>query len=408
VKVLVAAPLLYHPACGNGGGVICYRLLEGLAQRHELVFVGFTRADEAEQAAARTALERCCVAVEVVPLSARGPLSNLLPRLRQWAGGPPVEAQAFDRPEMHAALHAAVRRHAPDVALLQFPHMAQYAASVGTVPVLMDVQDVFFVSRLRDYAARTSTWPRLKSLVVWLAWTRYEMAWYRRCRSLMVLTEQDRAALGVLVPGVEAFTNPPAIAQRPVHAVQASARNVVGFAGSFEHGPNRDGLLWLGTEIAPLLAAQCPGVRIVVAGRGVPEALQAKLHPSVQCLGFVADYDAFVRGCSVFLAPLRSGGGIKTKVLDALACARPVVTTAIGAEGIPLDVDHGLTIAHDAAQLVQQVARHLTDPAPAQAAAARGAIWVARHFGVEGKVLRIEQETANWSNNESMSAVVAG
>ena len=393
MKLLIVSPLAYYPGCGNGGGLICFRLLQGLASRHQIIFVGFSDLGAAEQAQAREALQQLCMAVHILPVPNKKAFGRLRARVRQWLGGPPVDADAFDAPEMHATLAEVLTRERPEIAILQFPYMAQYAGDLrGSVPVLMDVQDVFFVSRLREYARQLSRWTRLKRLVAWVAWTRHEMKWYRRCDRLMALTEQDCAALGALVPDVPAFVNHPAIAERPFIALPPSAPRLVGFAGSFDHPPNRDALLWLGTEIAPLLIALHPGAQIVVAGRSIPDALRARLHPAVHCLGYVADYDSFMRSCCVLLAPLRSGGGIKIKVLDALACARPVVTTPIGAEGIALGPEHGLQVGRSAAELAALVAAHLEDPAPGAAAAACGAQAVALRFGVAGAVACLEQE----------------
>jgi glycosyltransferase involved in cell wall biosynthesis len=274
--------------------------------------------------------------------------------------------------------------------LLQFPFMAQYAGDLPGVPAVMDVQDVFFVSRLREYAAQHAALPRLKRLVSWLAWTRYELRWYRQCQSVMALTDPDRAALNALVPEVPAFTVPAAMSFGVPCAPHLASVHRVGFGGNFGHPPNLDALSWLSREIAPRLARLHPGVEIVVAGRGVSEAVRAGLHPCVRLEGFVEDYHRFLGSCTLFLAPLRFGGGVKIKVLDALGCGRPVVTTAIGAEGIDLGLDEGLQVAHSADELAALAAAILADPSSALAAAARGAAHVARLYSADAAVALFE------------------
>lgn len=406
MKLLVASPLAYHDRCGNGGGVICWSLLEGLhAAGHRIAFVAFIQPGD-DAVLARTRLATVCDEVHLVPLPVAGRAQALGRRAAQWLGGPPAEGAAFASPAFAERLSTVRQRFLPDLALLQFPYMAQYAASLAGTPVVMDVQDLFFVSRLRAWSAARGRWQRLKKMVAWLAWTRYERDNYARCALLMTLTDEDRSALHALVPGVPAFTNPAAIAPRAgpavaaataaaAAAVQAPQTQRVGFGGHFGHPPNADGLRWLNDQIAPELARRCPGVRIAVAGRGADALLPpAVRHPALELLGFVDDYDRFVRSCSVFVAPLRTGGGVKVKVLEALACGRPVVTTAIGAEGIALGAEDGLFVAADAPALAAQIALLLADPVLALAAGQRGAARVAREFGVEAAVRRFELEVA--------------
>lgn len=408
MKLLVVSPLLYYAGCGNGGGLICFRLLEGLAARHEIALLAFSALDAAEEAQARLELAPLCADLRILPLPAGTAGTRLRGRAGQWLGGPPADAAGFDVPSMHETVQAAVRAFAPDVALLQFPYMAQYVADLPNVPTIMDVQDVFFVSRLREYAAQKAAWPRAKRWVSWQAWTRYELAWYPRCQALMAISEPDRAALQILVPDVESFSNPAAISARDIAALPPARPGRVGFGGNFGHPPNLDALAFLNTEIAPRLAGLFPAVEIVVAGRGIPASARANLHSTVRLQGFVSDYDAFVASCSVFIAPLRFGGGVKIKVLEALACGRPVVTTPIGAEGIPLGPDEGLQVAQHADELARLTAAALMNPAPRAAAAARGAAHVVLQFGASGAVQRFEDAASRVLEAHRVRAPRAG
>ena len=390
MKILVASPLLYHAACGSGGGLICWRFLRALAEQHEVALVAFSTLPASEEALAKADLGAFCRTVQVLPLPEPSAASCLRARASQWLGGPPTEARAFDVPAMRAALRDVAARFKPDVLLLQFPYMAQYAGVLPGVATVADVQDVFFVSRLREYAAQRQTLPRLKRQVAWLAWTRYEMRWYSRCQALMALTEPDRHALHALVPEVPAHTVPAVVESRVGAELAPAEHLVVGFGGHFGHAPNLDGLIWLNTEIAPLLAARVPGVRIIVAGKAAPESVRRNLHPAIGLEGFVDDYDRFVARCSVFLAPMRFGGGVKVKVLEALSCARPVVTTPVGGEGIDVSADDGLRVVVGANALVAATAAWLEAPAAAAAAGRRGAATVARRFGAASAVQRFE------------------
>jgi glycosyltransferase involved in cell wall biosynthesis len=401
MKILVVSPLLYYDQCGNGGGVVCYNLLKGLATHCDITFIAFGSADSREDEVALKALKAICSEVHVVSLPTPSRLDLLIFRFRQWLGGPPTEAQTLDDKAMHRRIQGVVSANKFDAGIIQFPYMAQYIADFDALPGLLDVQDVFFVSRLREYVSQRAPLPRLKRLVSWLSWVRYELQWYRRFRVIMSLTEADRAALHHLVPGVPAFVNHAVISARVPVKIQAAKPGRVGFAGNFSHPPNRDALKWLSNDIAPALQKLAPGVEIAVAGRGIPEELKEGLHPCIRLLGFVEDYDAFMASCVAFLAPLQFGGGVKIKVLEALACGRPVVTTPIGAEGIELRRDEGLLVGNTALELAQLVAEILQAPTGAASAAARGSVRIAEAFGLPRAVDQLERALSHLSADSS-------
>jgi len=392
MRVLILSPIPYHPHCGNGGGVICFHFLKALAARHDVHFLSFGSADQQDDSSVRAALLAFCKTVEFIPSPNAGRVKRLASRFAQAFGGPPVDAAGFRSDLMPKAIQRLTTTFGPDVVLFQFPYMAQYVGQVHGPLKVMDVQDVFFVSRLREYAAQTDRVSRFKKMLSWIAWTRYELRHYSECDLLMAISEQDEAALHALVPDVPAFTSPAAIQVSAATEIAHPTKDRIGFGGNFGHPPNVDALRWLIREIAPAVAAQCPNVEFRVVGKGLPDDLLANAHPSVCFEGFVKDYAHFVRSCSAMVAPLRFGGGVKIKVLESLAYGRPVFATPIGAEGIPLSDTDGLFCARTADEMVEQLVAHLREPEAALRAATVGAQRIADLYGVERKVERFEAE----------------
>lgn len=107
------------------------------------------------------------------------------------------------------------------------------------------------------------------------------------------------------------------------------------FVGGFAHQPNVDGILWFVNEILPLVRAQLGDVSLRVVGANPPDALRR--CPGLELTGAVSDEElqALYDKSRVIVAPLRYGAGIKGKVVEALFQHVPLVTTAIGAEGMP-------------------------------------------------------------------------
>ena len=152
--------------------------------------------------------------------------------------------------------------------------------------------------------------------------------------------------------------------------------NTAGFIGSLDFRPNQETAKWLVDELWPRVLKRMPEAKLLIAGKSpvgeqafspvksVPDR-RGRLSPhwnSIEFLGQVPDADAFMRRMSVILAPLFAGGGMRIKVLEAMALGRPVVATALGAGGIEFENGCDIVIAEDADSFADAVVRLLRDP----------------------------------------------
>ena len=112
-----------------------------------------------------------------------------------------------------------------------------------------------------------------------------------------------------------------------------------------------------------------------------PQAVRAELErPGLRFLGYVDDLEAELTRHRAFLAPLRSGTGVKTKVLEAMAVGLPVVTTSYGITGMTVADDEQCLIADSAAALARRIARLSAEPATAAAIGAAGRRYALAEF----------------------------
>lgn len=135
------------------------------------------------------------------------------------------------------------------------------------------------------------------------------------------------------------------------------------FTGTLDYAPNRDGILWFASEIWPHILAQAPATRLLIVGRR-PDVRIRRLereNSRIEVIGEVPEMGPYFERATAVVVPLRSGGGTRLKILDALASARPIVSTRIGAQGI--DVKHGeqLLIGDEPKEFAKQVVRLLKD-----------------------------------------------
>jgi polysaccharide biosynthesis protein PslH len=138
-----------------------------------------------------------------------------------------------------------------------------------------------------------------------------------------------------------------------------------GFLGSLDYRPNQEAALWIAEDLQPRIAS---AVRLHIAGSRAPGWLRERLERSgVRFAGEVDDARAFVESMMVILAPIFSGGGMRIKILDAMAAGRAVVSTTIGAEGIEVTPGHDIVIADDGPMFATRVVELLNDASRRQA-----------------------------------------
>lgn len=133
--------------------------------------------------------------------------------------------------------------------------------------------------------------------------------------------------------------------------------------GSMNWVPNIEGLRWFLDKAWPLVRENVPGVTFHIAGREMPAWLLNSTIPDVVIEGEVPDAWEFIQQHSCMIVPLFSGSGIRIKIIEAMSAARPVISTAIGAEGIRYGNGTHLLIARDAKSFASAVAKLAGDKA---------------------------------------------
>ncbi len=396
--IVVAAPWLYHPLCGIGGGVVCFQLLERLAASFDIHFISFDQTPN-DPEAGRRALARICASTTI--LAAPRPLRGRLAWPLQAVTNVPREARDLSSPEMAASIARLVAAHDPVAVILQFPQMAQYMDAAAGAPVVMDVQDACMVSRYREWQKAEGAVRRAKAFSTWMAWLQYERRWYARADALLAISENDLGVLRSFFPDVPCFYSP--VAADPVRGASMAGRSYVAFIGNFWHAPNRDALEWLLREIWPRVRARAADAELHIAGPAIPDWAGEHGREGVVIRGFVDSVEAFYGGAQMALVPYRFGGGTKIKALEAMAHGCPVVATTIGSEGLQVTPGVHLRVADDAQGFADAIIGLMRSAEERQALAEAALAHIGRHFSWEAKVAALV-ETLRTARSRKMRA----
>lgn len=331
-RVLVVSPWVYHPRCGIGGGVLCFDVLQVMAQDYEFHWLSIDETAN-DLAAGKVALAEICASVTTIPIVEKG--SKAARRLKELVNGTPVEVQRLMEAKLHEKMVDIINNLQIELVWLQFPqtaYLTRYARQAGA-HVMMDTQDVCSVSRFRQLTS-TSGVDRAKRFIDWIAWGRYELGNYGASSLLLALSPNDLGVLRSFVPHVPAELSQ--VGTKVRNGRREYGGDTVLFVGNFNHYPNADGFRWMSEEVWPIVHRLAPHLRLQLAGPNCPKPSTANAAMGIESLGFVDNLNALFDSAAASITPYRFGGGIKIKTLEALASGCPVITTSIGAEGLNL------------------------------------------------------------------------
>lgn len=368
MRILMAAPLLPHPAATAGGALVVFGELEELARRHQVTLVSFAGASPADREGLKA-----ITALGVTPLTIwREPALGMAVLRRRarlaagWlAGADPLRALKFQDRRVQAALDQAAQGCRFDLVHVEDSAMGQYRYPAG-IPSVLTEQDVRAVGShgASPEAAR---------------WRSYQQRVWRRFDRLQVFTEHDAAGIRYLAPDLapRVRVNPFGVTLGPAGDPGAEQEDELVFVGGFRHPPNVDAACWLAREILPLVQARREDVHLTIVGADPPRAVRRLASDRVTVTGYVPRVEPFLDRAAVVAVPLRAGRGMRVKLLEALARGKAVVTTPLGAEGLASDAP--IRMADTAPDVAAAVAALLADSATRHALGHRAREFVAQH-----------------------------
>jgi O-antigen biosynthesis protein len=224
--------------------------------------------------------------------------------------------------------------------------------------VIFDTVDLHFLRMQREAALRQDT--RLSQEAERMR--QLELACIRSADVTVAVSEEERRLVLDLVPEAVAETVPNVFQVRDSPSPGMAGRAGLLFVGGFWHVPNVDAALWFVEHVLPRIRAEAPEVVFRIVGADpTPEVIALGRLPGVEVVGYVPDLTPYFDAARVFVAPLRFGAGMKGKVGQSLVHGLPVVSTAVGAEGMTLLDGAHLLLADTAEDFAEAVLSLLDD-----------------------------------------------
>ncbi len=345
MKVLLLTQVLPYPP-DSGPKVKTWNVIKYLAQAgHEVTLVSFVRGD---QSAEVEHLRRYCRAIHTTPME-RGFVQDGWALLRSWISGQPWMMVRDDRAAMRQLVDRLAATTRFDIAHADQLNMAQYAARVPGARKVLDAHNALWLLYKR-LAETMRPGPRRWLLERdWHLLKGYEGRICREFDAVIAVSEEDKTSLEEAMQQATDITVIPIAVDTDIEVppTRPPGADHILHIGTMYWPPNIDGVLWFIREVFPHIRTRRPDVTLDVVGARPPQEL-ARLGgdgTGINVTGYVADPMPYLEKAGVMIVPLRAGGGMRVKILNALSQGMPIVSTTIGCEGIAVETGRHLLIA---------------------------------------------------------------
>lgn len=396
MKILLVAPIV-PDAEGDGAiPVLLYAELLGLAARHEVTLVA-AAGDEARAEEAVAALGALDVDAHVAdrrqPPPGRRRWRRRVRLASSWlAGGRPWRTVWYADPGIQALVDRLAARRSFDVVAIEDSAMSELRLPAG-VPTVFTHHEVLRPRPVDWSPGRPRQWPRWAlGEVDWRRWEGFQRRAWGRFDRVQVFSRRDAEAIGEIAPGLAGSVrvNPFGTVLPPVADPAREVPGTVLFVGNFAHPPNRDAALWLAGEIMPAVRRRAPWARLRVVGSAPPAEVLALAGEAVEVVADAPEIASHLEAAAVVMAPVRTGGGMRMKVLQAMAAGKAVVTTTRGREGYTEFADDPpLVVADDGEAIAEATAALLSDDERRGRLAREARAFAERHHSPEAWAERL-------------------
>lgn len=396
MKILWVCPTFLHPTL-RGGQIRTLGMLRELHRSHEIHFAALQRPEGGKEGVMRSS-EYCS---QSYPIYHDAPVARTAAFYTQGArnalSAMPLAVSRWCSTALRQRVARLLEEQRFDRVVCDFLFAAPNVPGIERAALFQHNVETIIWERLRD----TASSPLRKMAYRYEAarMLAYERSMCRAAGHVIAVSEEDadrmRSRFGIsrisAVPtGVDIDFFAPPSASPPVADLV--------FVGSMNWAPNIDGVSYFSEQILPSILSRNPDCRVAIVGRTPPPSITrlAETHPNLSVTGSVPDIRPYLWGSKLCIVPLRIGGGTRLKIYEAMAARIPVVSTSIGAEGLPVSDGENIILADDPRQFAEACLDLLQDGDKRRRLAGHAWNLVASHYSWKQAARCFEQilETA--------------
>jgi len=356
LKILFLTPRLPFPVIG-GDRLKPYNILSYLAKKHDVTLVSFYQGKNVPEEYVNE-IKKLGLELFVIPLS---PVKASLRHLFKSFFRFPLEIGYYTQPEFKKVVDELLKEKQFDVSFAFFMRTAEYLKNYNVKKILM-AEDCRVVYQKRSYH---STRNLIQKLTRWWEYKRllkYEPEIVNHFDVNTLVTEQDISSMQSQnpKPKYRLLTNGTDINKFKMPNGFTHRRDIL-FAGKLDIWANVLMIRDIVNNILPKIKLEIPDCRLNIVGANPSSEIKSLESESIKIFPNVPDMVPFLQNANVFLHPHVGGSGIQNKIIEAMACGCPVVTTQTGIQGIPATHGKDVMIGTSDEELANHTIKVLKD-----------------------------------------------
>jgi len=346
----------------TGGKIRSFQILKQLARTHEITLFTFYPAHANDLHPQGADIFSKVVAVPL-PLPPRRSLGEYARYARMLLAGRPFTIDKYFYPEVRRR-YAALRESSNfDRIVCDFIFPAPLIDWRTPPPKILFTHNVEAQVWRRHSRIASNPLVKLACRLESRALDRAERHYVQLADYVLTVSENDRACFAQFTDAQRISVIPTGVDTEYFQPMPGPAQpNTTVFTGSMDWMPNEDGVAYFVERIFPLVRREIPEALFWAVGRRPPRRLEALASGSVVVTGAVEDIRPYLGKAAVCVVPLRSGSGTRIKIFEAMAMGKAVVSTSLGAEGLPVRHGENIVLADDPAAFAREVVDLLRDP----------------------------------------------
>lgn len=415
MRILWLKTELLHPV-DKGGKIRTYNMLKELKRDHHITYLSLD--DGSADLLTREQAQEYCHELVCVPHQQREKFSagfygelllNLVSRF-------PYAIKKYESAGMRQQIIERSNNQAVDVVICDFLAPAINVPRSLSCPSILFQHNVEAMIWKRHFEVQANPVKKNYLRQQWRKMERFEKEMCRRFDAVVAVSVEDRDQMRKEYEVNAVFEVPTGVDTeffRPSGNENIDPHNVV-FTGSMDWLPNEDAIRYYTDQILPIIRRSIPDATLTVVGRNpYPSLLElSKRDPSIVVTGRVEDVRPYMERAAAYVVPLRIGGGTRLKIFEAMAMEKAIVSTSIGAEGLPVTDGRELRLADTPETFAASVIDLLKKPEAAKQLGQEAGRIVREKFGWSGVAKRFgdicEATVSGYRNSTEVSVEISG